>query len=95
MCIGVVGGVKGIEHQYKTIINEKGFKCKLFNQKVPDFDKKIKNADCIIMLTGTVSHKLSCEVCKLCKKNKITLYRKHSSGANSIREVLEDMEIVN
>ena len=42
MCIGVVGGVKGIEHEYKTIINEKGFKCKLFNQKVPDFDKKIK-----------------------------------------------------
>jgi hypothetical protein len=96
MYIAIAGGVKGIEREYKNISKKYGFKCKIFNKNVPDFDKKIKNVDAVVMFTGTVSHKISKKCCALCKKNDICLKRMHSSSINqleiALKEICEEIE---
>lgn len=91
MCIAVVGGVKGIERNYKESIEKHGIKCKMFNQKSPDFDKKIKNVDAVIIFTNTVSHKMSIECSKICKKNNIILKQPHSSSICKLEEALNEI----
>lgn len=92
MTIAIIGGVKGMEREYKDVIEKYGCKYKIFNQKVPDFDKKIKNVDGVILFTGTVSHKMAVDCCKLCKKNGVCLYRQHSSSINKLEEALEGIK---
>ena len=91
MRIALVGGVKGIEREYKDVFQACDFKCKIFNTKCPQFDKKIKNCDACILFTNTVSHKLSKESSKVCKKNNINLIRVHSSSINKLKEVLKNI----
>lgn len=89
--LAIVGGVKGIEREYKELAKQYNFKCKLFNTKCPCFDKKIQQVDACILFTNTVSHKLSKESCKVCKKNNIPMIKTHSSSINKLKESLEQL----
>ena len=89
--VAIIGGVKGIEREYLDIAKDCNFNCKLFNQKCPQFDKKIKNVDACILFTNTVSHKLSLESCKICKKHGIKMIKVHSSGITGLRQTLEEL----
>lgn len=89
--VAIVGGVKGIEREYKEVAKEFNCRCKLFNKKCPQFDKKIKNVDACILFTNTVSHKLSTESCKICKKNGIKIIKIHSSGITGLKETFKDL----
>ncbi|TDT71582.1 uncharacterized protein DUF2325 [Hypnocyclicus thermotrophus] len=91
MCIVIAGGIKGIEREYKNISKKYGFKCKIFNENVPNFNKKIKNVDAVVMFTGTVSHKISKKCCAVCKKNDICLKRMHSSSINQLELALQEI----
>jgi len=87
--LAIVGGVKSIEKNYENLAKLYDYKCKLFNTKCTNFDKKIKNVDCCILFTDTVSHKLSTECCKICKKQGITLIKTHSSSLNTLKQSLD------
>lgn len=89
--VAIVGGVKGIEREYKETVKEFNCKCKLFNRKCPQFGKKIKNVDACILFTNTISHKLSKESCKICKKHGIKVVKIHSSGITGLKQSLEDL----
>lgn len=91
--IAIVGGVKGIEREYKDIAKTCNCKCKLFNQKCPQFGKKIKSVDACILFTNTVSHKLSRESCKICKKHGIKVIKIHSSGITGLKQRLKELEM--
>lgn len=91
--VAIVGGVKGIEREYKDVAKVCNCKCKLFNQKCPQFDKKIKSVDACILFTNTVSHKLSKESCKICKKYGIKVVKMHSSGITGLKQTLEELEL--
>ena len=90
--LAIIGGIKGIEREYMEVAKEFNFKCKLFNIKCPQFDKKIQNVDCCILFTDTVSHKLSLESCRICKKKGIKLIKTHSSSLTSLKQSLESLE---
>jgi len=92
MCIAVIGGVKGMEREYKEILEKKGCKYKIYNQKVPDFNKKIKNVDGVVIFTGTVSHKLALNCASICRKNGICIARPHSSSINKLEESIENIK---
>lgn len=92
MCIAVVGGIKGIEHEYKKIAEENKIKIKVFNQMVNNFQKRIKNIDGIILFTDTTSHKLAGVCCNLCKKNNIILKRPHSSSITKLQESIDEIK---
>jgi hypothetical protein len=92
MQVALVGGVKGIEREYKEVFMSEDLKCKVFNTKCPQFDKKIKNCDACIIFTNTVSHKLSKESLKVCKKNDIKFIRVHSSSLNKLKEAVLELK---
>jgi len=89
--VAIVGGVKGIEREYKEIMKANDLKCRVYNQNCPNFEKKIKNCEACILFTGTVSHKLSLATNKVCKKNKIKLIRLHSSSVNKLKESITEI----
>jgi len=92
MCVAIVGGVKGIEREYKQMMKIYGLKCKIFNKKVPDFKKRIQNVDALILLTNTVSHKLSTQSLKVCRDNKILLKRTHSSSLTKLEQTIKEIK---
>lgn len=92
MSIAVIGGVKGSEKDYKTIIEKYGFKYKVFNEKVVDFNKKIKNADAIILFTGTVSHNLAIASMKMCRKNNIIIKKSHNSSLIKLEGIIKELK---
>jgi effector-binding domain-containing protein len=92
MCIAIIGGVKGMEREYKEILEKNGCKYKIFNQKMPDFDKKIKNVDGVIIFTNTVSHKLTTNCVALCRKKGILMARTHSSSINKLEKSIETIK---
>lgn len=89
--LAIIGGIKGIEREYIETAKEFNCKCKLFNIKCPQFEKKIQNVDCCILFTDTVSHKLSLESCRICKKKGIKLIKTHSSSITSLKQNLESL----
>lgn len=89
--VAIIGGVKGIEREYKDIMKNNDLKCKIYNQKCPDFEKKIKNCEACILFTRTVSHKMAVSCSKVCKKNNIKLIRLNSSSINSLKESIEEI----
>lgn len=89
--VAIVGGVKGIEREYKEIMKANDLKCRVYNQNCPNFEKKIKNCEACILFTGTVSHKLSLATSKVCKKNNIKLIRLHSSSVNKLKESITEI----
>ncbi len=92
MCIAIAGGVKGSERNYKELIKKYGFKSKVFNTKVNNFNKKIQNSDAIIVFTKTVSHKMSLECNKICKKKNICLKHVHSSSLSQLEKTLAEIQ---
>ncbi len=88
MCIALVGGIKGIERDYKKIAKRYNVKYKIFNQNVPDFCKKIKNVDMVVLCTGTVSHSMALNCNKVCKKNNIKLERVVYASLSKLEEVI-------
>jgi len=86
--IAIIGGIKGIEREYKNLMDEHNLRCRIYNKTCPSFQKKIKNCEACILFTNTVSHKLSLSCTKICKKNNIKLIRVHSSSLNKLRESL-------
>lgn len=92
MCVAIAGGIKGIESRYLSLAEKHGMKCKLFNQKVPDLDKKIENVGAVILFTNTVSHKMARVCCETCRRRGICLKRIHSSSLNQLERALLEIK---
>ena len=92
MCIYFEGRIKEIERHYKESIEKHGIKCKIFNTKSPDFDKKIKNVDAGIVFTNTVSHKMAAECSKIFRKNNIIIKTPHSSSMCKLEEAVKEIK---
>lgn len=86
--VAIIGGIKGIEREYKNTVEEYNLRCKIYNKTCPSFEKKIKNCEACILFTNTVSHKLSLSCKKICRKNSIKLISVHSSSLNKLKESL-------
>lgn len=91
--LAIIGGIKSIEKNYEDLAKTYNYKCKMFNTKCTNFDKKIKNVNSCILFTDTVSHKLSTECCKICKKQGIKLIKANSSSINNLRISLDLLRV--
>ena len=91
MTVAVVGGVKSLEYNYKMILKQNSNRFKLFNKMTPDFDKRIKNVDSVIMFTSTISHKMATNCRKLCRRKNILLVACHSSSINGLKVALKEI----
>ena len=58
MSIVIVGGHDRMHSRYKEICKKHGCKCKVFTQCPANFRNQIGSPDIIMILTGTVAHKM-------------------------------------
>ena len=89
MTMVVVGGHDRMQKQYDQICKAHGYRPKIFTQMPAQFDKKIGNADGIILFTNTVSHKMTRIAVKEAKRKDIPLVRNHSSSLNALEHAIE------
>ncbi len=89
MCIALVGGIKGIERDYKDMAKQYNVKYKIFNQNVPKLCKKIENVDLIVLCTGTVSHSMARACNKVCKKRDIKIERVVYASLSGLEKIIK------
>lgn len=92
MSIVLVGGHDRMHDEYKQICCKRGHRVKIYTQMPARFDKVIGTPDGIVLFTGTVSHKMILTALREAKKKKISVFRSHTSSANSLEELLAKME---
>ncbi len=88
----IAGGVKSLERQYKELSRQYGAKCKLFNRYVPDLAKRIRSANAVIVFTNEVSHKMSSNCSRICKKYSICIKRLSSSSMSKLEQALNEIK---
>ena len=92
MSIVIIGGHERMETQYKQICKQYKCKAKVFTKMKTDLKNKIGSPDLLILFTSTVSHKMvHCAVAEAERKN-IIVERSHSSSANALNGILEQLE---
>lgn len=91
MSLLVVGGHERMEKDYLEIGKKCGFKTKVCTKKANKLTNSIGNPDAIIILTSTVSHKISNIVEIKAKKQSIPVFRKKSSSKSAFSQCLEEI----
>jgi hypothetical protein len=88
----LVGGLDRMQNSYKEVCCKYGCRVKVFTQMTSKFDKVIGNPDCIILFTGTVSHKMIALALKEAKRKNIPVIRCHNSSLTSLDGILNQIK---
>ncbi|MDX5641083.1 DUF2325 domain-containing protein [Clostridioides difficile] len=76
----VIGGHERMEKDYMVMAKKKGYKTKVYTTMSSKLNNSIGKPDAVVILTSTVSHKMSRTVESQAKKQDILIVRhKHSS----------------
>jgi len=75
MSIAVIGGIRGMEKEYKQRMERLGIRPKIFNRLTSDLPKRIRWVDGILLFHRTVSHSLSIGAVRSAKRHGIPLVR--------------------
>lgn len=92
MSIAVIGGLNRLKRNYENIPKKMGIKVKVYNQTVPDLNKRVNNLNGIILFTGTISHNMVKTMVKVARNNKILIVRSHSSSISGLRRCLSEIQ---
>ena len=84
--IVVVGGILGLEPQYRRILEENNFFPRIFNHDSARLVGKIKRTDAIIIFTGTVSHKMAEKIKKMAALRDIPLITVQPSSISALKK---------
>ncbi len=91
MSIAIVGGIRSLERKYKDFLKKKKYRTKIFNQMQPEFVKRIKAVDAVIIFSDTVSHKLAVNCRKVCKKNNICLINSSAGSICNLEKAVDEV----
>lgn len=94
MSIAVIGGIRGMEDQYRKQIEGRGIRAKIFNRLPPDLDKRIRGVDGILLFQRTVSHCLAAGAVRTAKQHRIPLIRCNSGSLEDLRGALMQVELL-
>jgi hypothetical protein len=86
--IAVVGGILGLESQYRRILEENKFFPKIYNRDSAGLVGKIKGTDAIILFTGTVSHKMADKIRKVATLREIPLITVQPSSISALKKTV-------
>ena len=88
MSLLVIGGHERMERDYLNMAKKKGYKTKVYTTMANKLHSNIGSPDAIVILTSTVSHKLSRTVEGHAKKQDIPIIRHKSSSKSAFLECL-------
>lgn len=88
MSLLVIGGHERMERDYLNMGKKKGYKTKVFTKMSSKVNNNIGNPDAIVILTSTVSHKLTRTIEGQAEKKNIPIIRHKSSSKSAFKECL-------
>ena len=93
MSIILVGGHERMQNKYKDIGKRYGCKMKIFTNMPAKFDKRIGDADAIVLFTNFVSHKMMFTVTREAKKRNIPVLRCDNASGNCFGDAIKTLMI--
>ena len=90
MSIVIVGGHDRMHSRYKEICKKHCCKCKVFTQCPANFRNQIGSPDIIMILTGTVAHKMLNVAEARAEKSGAEVLHCNSSSASALNETLTE-----
>ncbi len=93
MSIGILGGLDRLKRNYEKEGRDRGYKVKVFGQRVPNLLQRLSGVNGIVLFTGMVSHPLAMEAIRFAKQNNIPVERTHSSGMSGFKKCLDEISL--
>ncbi|WP_101772635.1 DUF2325 domain-containing protein [Peptostreptococcus faecalis] len=93
MSLLVIGGHERMEKDYYKIAKSRGYKTKVYTTMSSQVKNSIGSPDAIVIMTSTVSHKLSRIVESQAKKMNIPIFRHKNSSKVAFSECLEEVDV--
>ncbi|PIR01020.1 MAG: DUF2325 domain-containing protein [Nitrospinae bacterium CG11_big_fil_rev_8_21_14_0_20_45_15] len=90
MTIAVLGGLDRLKRSYEEKGKELGMDIRVFSQGIPNMAQRLSQVNGIVILTGTVGHRMVGEALKAAKQHCIPVERSHSSGMSSFSRQLHE-----
>jgi hypothetical protein len=88
--VAVIGGILGLEPQYKRILEENNCLPRIYNQDSARLSGKVERTDTIILFTGTVSHKMAEKVRKVAHLRDIPLVTVRRSSLSALKQSVQE-----
>lgn len=85
----VIGGHERMEKDYMVMAKKKGYKTKVYTTMSSKLNNSIGRPDAVVILTSTVSHKMSRTVESQAKKQDILIVRHKNSSKVAFNECLD------
>lgn len=92
MSLLVIGGHERMEKDYYKLAKSKGYKTKVYTTMSSKVKNSIGSPDAIVILTSTVSHKMTKIVESHAKKMSIPIIRHKNSSKVAFNKCLEDVD---
>jgi len=89
MTIAVLGGLDRLKRDYEKKGKELGMDVRVFSQGIPNMTQRLSCVNGIVILTGTVAHRMVGEALKAARQNSIPVERSHSSGISAFSKQLK------
>ncbi|MDD7183398.1 MULTISPECIES: DUF2325 domain-containing protein [Peptostreptococcus] len=89
----VIGGHERMEKDYYKMAKNMGFKPKIYTTMSSQVKNSIGSPDAIIIMTSTVSHKLTKIVENQAKKMNIPIFRHKNSSKVAFSECLNEINV--
>lgn len=93
MSLLVIGGHERMEKDYYKLAKNRGYKTKVYTTMSSQVKNSIGSPDAIVIMTSTVSHKLSRIVEMQAKKMNIPIFRHKNSSKVAFNECLEEIDV--
>ena len=93
MSVVIVGGNERMEENYRQICRQAGCRARVFTKENGTLKKKLGTPDLLIVMTGTVSHKMSTTAVAEAKRCRVPVEWVHSSSGSALRRVLENYRV--
>jgi hypothetical protein len=87
--VAVIGGILGLEPQYKRILEENNYLPRIYNRDSARLSGKVEGTDTIILFTGTVSHKMAEKVRRVAHMRDIPLVAVPRSSLSALKQSIE------
>ncbi len=83
--VAVVGGILGLEPEYRRILEENNLMPRMYNQGRAGLKEKVEGTDMIILFAGTVSHKMAQIVRKVAGTREIPVVTVRPSSVSALK----------
>jgi hypothetical protein len=87
--VAVIGGILGLEPQYRRILEENNYLPRIYNQDSARLSGRVEMTDTIILFTGTVSHKMAEKVRKVAHLRDIPLVTVRRSSVSALKRSIQ------